>query len=188
MTPSAREWVAGSVSAAGVLGLAALHLPVAAVLPIGLALYAGLRLSLPAAPPAPPALPWNARFFADAEAALAGMTALHARLPPGTLRAELEGLLATSGKLLLLFRTKPDRMEFAQLFPDHLQKLADLLQRYVQLRSDLAEDAANANLAQSEAVFAQARRNLADLRERLLHQDLAELNANARVCDDLLKL
>ncbi len=180
--------MAGSVSAAGVLGLAALHLPVVAVLPIGLAVYAGLRLALPARPSGPPPVPWSARFFADAESALAAMTALHGKLAPGSLRAEVEALLATSGKLVHLFRTRPDRMEFAQLFPDHLQKLADLLQRYVQVRADLAEDAANANLAQSEAVFALARRNLADLRERLLHQDLAELNANARVCDDLLKL
>lgn len=188
MTPQTREWIAGACSAGGLVGMTVLQLPLAAALPACVALYAGLRLALPVTPPPPPEPTWSERFFHDAEAARARMDALLARLPPGPARDDVAAILHTSGRLLDLFRQKSDRMDVAALFPEHMAKLADLLARYVELHASLAADGNPEVLAQAGAVFAQARHNLQDLRERLLNMDLADLNANARVCEDLLKL
>lgn len=188
MNTVVREVVSGTSAAGGMtlLALSGTALPVS--LALGAGIYLGLRLLLPA-PAEPASPPTREAFLRRCDQELDHLRKLHLRTPPGPITPHLDSILTVVTKLQALFRERPEHVDAAQLLPDKLRKLGELLERYLRLHRHRADSAqAPEALAQTEHLFAVAAGQWRELLDQLLDTDVIELKVQTRLYENLMDL
>jgi hypothetical protein len=182
-----REIVAGGSAVAGLAACTALHMGLAVAVPLGLLVYGGMRLLLPAAGGADPA--GTQAFLALCRREIDGMDAAKAKVPPGAFRDAVDQLCWTSRKIVKHLDRKPEHIRVASTYPEKLTKLAGMLAQYVELAASREDsDSARSALDRTEQVFGKSAENSRRLLDEIVSRDAMALTIDARVYEELMDL
>ncbi|MCA9147959.1 MAG: hypothetical protein KDA92_01605 [Planctomycetales bacterium] len=182
----AREIIAGSAAIGALGATTAASMPLAATIATALAVYAGLRLSLPASASEEQAAPIDA-YRVECQAAVDALRSAHTSLPPGAFRSEVQHICDLLSRLL----ADSSRGDTPQKIADDFQQLVDQLRRMVEryaslITEDNLSSSARGALDQTEQTFARARETFEQMLQHRIDQSAVELRIDGRVYEELV--